>query len=117
MMHTPGPWVVEYDGSGRPVAINAPGDDGIPVAVGHVVRWRGIGFPTSEKARANAHLIAAAPTMLAALREIAVIAEEHVHDLCTIVQEGGTLSAVDKMELHRWQSVGEAIAKAEGDKP
>ena len=65
----------------------------------------------------NAHLVAAAPIMLAALREIAVIAEQHVQDLCAIVQEGGTLSAVDKMELSRWQSVGEAIAKAEGDKP
>ena len=79
--------------------------------------WMICGSMCGPDAEANARLIAAAPLMLAALREIAVIAEQNVHDLCAIVQEGGVLSAVDKMELRRWQSVGEAIAKAEGDKP
>lgn len=69
-MHTPGPWVVECDGKGRPAAINAPSDAGIPGAVGHVVRWRGIGFPSSKTADANARLISAAPDLLAALQEL-----------------------------------------------
>ena len=62
--------MVEYSSKGYPYAINAPFEMGIPGAVGHVVRWRGIGFPTSEAAKANARLIAAAPDMLEALQAV-----------------------------------------------
>ena len=69
--HTPGPWVVVWSPkTGRPVGIDAPNDADIPGAVGGVVRQNGIGMPGSALGCANARLIAAAPDMLAALREI-----------------------------------------------
>lgn len=63
----------------------------------------------------DALLIAAAPDMLMALIGIQVIAEQNVADICADVQEGGNLSAADKMELARWGAVGAAIAKATGE--
>ena len=104
MTHTPGPWVVEYSSKGHPYAINAPGDTGIPGAVGHVVRWRGIGFPTSERARANALLMAASPDMLEALQETVL----QLQYLADKFGETGTGAAV----LAR---VNAAIAKATGE--
>jgi hypothetical protein len=68
--HTPGPWVVEYSRDyyrrDRPIGINAPNDAGVPGAVGHIVRRNGIGLPSSDRAKANARLIAAAPDLLSA---------------------------------------------------
>ena len=123
MTHTAGPWTPDS----RAMSVWAEDHRGkFPICDirgwGHLTgKGHGaLGLPETEAIAiqmANARLIAAAPKMLSALREVAVIAEQHVHDLCAIIQEGGTLSAVDKMELRRWQSVGEAIAKAEGDKP
>jgi hypothetical protein len=69
--HTPGPWEVRCgQETNRPRAIVAPNDTG-PGGVGSIVRWNGIGFPSSPAAQANARLIAAAPDMLEALQEIA----------------------------------------------
>ena len=60
MAHTPGPWTVESDGTsvsmGGQVVIVAPAPDGA----------------SQEEMRANARLIAAAPALLAALRELRV---------------------------------------------
>lgn len=64
MNHTLGPWEVVYGSSGYPRAVIAPRDKGIPGAVGNVVRWNGIGLPSSPIAKANALLIAAAPDLL-----------------------------------------------------
>lgn len=75
MKHSPGPWEIRYSAGKRPYAIEAP-NDSAPGGVGSVIRWRGIGFPTSPTALANAHLIAAAPDMLAALKAV-VHAYEH----------------------------------------
>lgn len=60
--HTPGPWTVPPD---SPADILAP--DGQPVAVARGWLWR-----QHPECIANAHLIAAAPDMLEALREIAL---------------------------------------------
>jgi len=98
--HTPGPWVVVYGESGRPRGINAPNDKDIKGAVGHVVRWNGIGLPSSPTAKANARLIAAAPDLYEALR-LAMPILERANALCT----GGTAF----IALAR-----AAIAKAEG---
>lgn len=67
--HTPGPWCIAYGDSGRPRAIYAPKDKNIPGAIGNVIRWNGIGLPSSPIAHANALLIAAAPDMLEALKD------------------------------------------------
>lgn len=68
--HSPAPWVVAYGASGYPRGINAPNEMKIPGAVGCIVRWNGIGCPSSRTAQANAHLIAAAPDMLEALTRL-----------------------------------------------
>jgi hypothetical protein len=64
LQHTPGPWEVEYGKQGWPRGIKAPHDMDVPGGVGNVVRWNGIGFPSSPTAKANARLIAAAPKMI-----------------------------------------------------
>lgn len=70
--HTPGPWIVMHGDNGYPSGISAPGDAGIPGAVGCIVRNGGIGLPSSDAGKANARLIAAAPDLLAALEELDV---------------------------------------------
>lgn len=62
---------------------------------------------------ASAHLIAAAPDMFRALLDIKLIAEMQIEDICADIQEGGN-TAVNKMELARWNAVLNALAKAEG---
>lgn len=68
--HTPGPWVVKAGKHGWPRGIDAPADMQTKGGVGSVVRWNGIGFPSSPAAAANARLIAAAPEMLADLKNL-----------------------------------------------
>jgi len=70
--HTPGPWIVRYNGSGYPAAIDAPdADNRAPGKVGtSITRWNAITLPSSEEGQANARLIAASPTMLEALERI-----------------------------------------------
>lgn len=70
--HTPGPWVAIYSRNGdAAISIEAPNDRAVVGAVGCVIRKNGIGMPCSAVGLANARLIAAAPDMLAALRECA----------------------------------------------
>lgn len=66
--HSPGPWRVRLGSKGQPVGIDAPAEMHIPGAVGGIVRQNGIGLPSSRTALANAHLIAASPDLLEALR-------------------------------------------------
>lgn len=90
--HTPGPWRVNE--SEPRAAINSEG---------RCVAWCGM-YPDTE-AHANARLIAAAPTMLAALREAADLRAA----LCR-GSEGGDPTTWDA-PLNRWLA---AIARAEG---
>lgn len=96
MSHTPGPWVVLYTKLGAAYGIEAPGDKGVRGAAGCVVRWSGIGIPSSETGKANARLIAASPDLLAALKEVVAIADRKT----------------DEFDRAR-----AAIAKAEGKQP
>ena len=98
--HTPGPWRVEF-GKHYPRAIARENHTDEPGGINSIVRWNGIGFPSSPEARANALLIAAAPDMLAALR--------------------GVLEAVPRsqdrppmMSIGQWHAVEAAIARATG---
>jgi hypothetical protein len=101
--HTPGPWVVQYGHqTGYPRGIGAIKDKGVKGAVGCVVRFNGIGFPSSEAGRANANLIAAAPALLEALLGCVAAIERTAH--CT---EAERLAAADKARA--------AIAKALGE--
>ena len=69
---TPGPWRPSLHGpSGFIYGIEAgPSHD--PVKI---VKWGGIGRPSSETGQANARLIAAAPELLEALTEIVAAAD------------------------------------------
>jgi hypothetical protein len=62
--HTPGPWAIELPapGSENPAWILGPEEQGIA----RVSLWRGLG---REQAEANAALMAAAPDLLAALKQ------------------------------------------------
>jgi len=55
---------------GYPYGVSAPDSFGKKGGVGNVVRWSGIGCPSSAEAHSNALLIAAAPDMLAALQKL-----------------------------------------------
>lgn len=92
--HTPGPWSV-YDGLGKTLA----------VCIGEepngkrpcIVDWPGFDscdLPFSQQ-RANAHLIAAAPDMLAALKDIVRWAERN-----------------NRWDKSEWREVYAAITKA-----
>lgn len=98
--HTPGPWTSEGE-AGHIVARDEIGGlrrtHSIACVYGDSDEW-----PLSEEAQANARLIAAAPTMLAALHEARAI-------LQTLIGRGiqaGTQSALDDVE--------HAIRQAEG---
>jgi hypothetical protein len=69
--HTPGPWEIRRSKSGYPYQIHAPnGIDG-PGGIKDVTRWASIAMPSSPEGEANARLIAAAPSLLEALKELA----------------------------------------------
>ena len=61
---TPGPWCIARSGIGYPYQIDAPNG----VHVRSVTRWGAISVPSLPEGEANARLIAAAPTMYAALK-------------------------------------------------
>ena len=102
--HTPGPWTVCKIAEGFRQIIGVTtdgGKNGFLIAI----------EPASEQDMADAHLIAAAPDLLAALKGIAQFAQMQVEDLAAEAQEGGVLARV---ELREWSAVLSAIAKAEG---
>ena len=84
-MHTPGPWFVLIDDDGCPLEIVLAGDHDMRIAV-----------PASDGPLANARLIAAAPELLAALREVIAVSDR-------------------KTEIY--DRARAAIAKAEGRTP
>ena len=91
--HTPGPWAVDSDQDGWFIRMEALGDKDAYLAI--------YASPDPEQRYYDAHLIAAAPDLLAALielRDLVVEREQGNHDL------DEELDAADA-----------AIAKAKGD--
>ena len=74
--HTPGPWEVSY----RDLSVQIYGANGS--GIGEVYGWSAGSQAVQQEAFANAHLIAAAPAMLAALRAMVgvTINSGHVSD-------------------------------------
>ena len=107
--HTPGNWVASC---GQDFAVVLAPDSRIqPVAVCHNIY--GSVEETIDEDKANARLIAAAPDLLAALRELADSTEAYTD----AQDEGGHPEAhVDRMILAR-RSARAAIARAEGRTP
>ncbi len=70
--HTPGPWHVCTNKAGYPYQIRASfADEDKPGGLVDITRWASLSMPSSAEGQANARLIAAAPDMLAALKQIA----------------------------------------------
>jgi hypothetical protein len=100
--HTPGPWVIVPTLTGA-LSINVAPT--VPVATVGGSAWH-LG---KEVATANAHLIAAAPDMLAAHQENARLLSLVIHDLQGRI-DGGKLAALQQC-VDRSRA---AIAKATG---
>lgn len=67
MAHTPGPWKVIRTVRGYVSHITAPKENpNHPGGIVDILRKESFIFPSSDEAAANAHLIAAAPSLLAA---------------------------------------------------
>jgi hypothetical protein len=65
--HTPGPWNVEYDGPS------------LPIITSHTLWFEIVALVRTNET--DAHLIAAAPELLAALKEWAALTREESFDL------------------------------------
>jgi hypothetical protein len=96
--HTPGPWVVVAGNQRRAVRVCAKSET-ISVATVHSL--------TDQDA--NARLIAAAPDMLAALREYDAYMSRFYRDT-----DGGPMSEPNRAS---WKAARAAIARAEGREP
>jgi hypothetical protein len=98
--HTPGPWRKQITDEGFNIADSTGNWDICTITAQYA--------PTTEQAEANARLLASAPDLLAALRELLAIGEGGV----VLRNETGkpTWSALDAVK----SIASEAIAKAEG---
>lgn len=112
--HTPGPWEVGETISGR-IKVFAP-------AKGEGDDWsRGwVAAPASQQGRAamvaNARLIAAAPELLAGLKDVFALMQEGflVRD---ISKDGDPLWALNSLRfVTRLKEAADAVAKATGEK-
>jgi hypothetical protein len=96
--HTPGPWQLWHDDEGAFV-LRSPDDE-------KVICKRDLGLPDRDEGIANAHLIAAAPTLLDALTLCAHVFREFPEEF-----NPETWAHVRHTAL---TVIDEAIAKAEG---
>lgn len=91
MKHTPGPWQI-----GR--------YDDIVDASGEIIRAKGLALTRGDEAEANSRLIAAAPEMLAALKDA----------MRSTRKDFKTGADGDRQHREAWAEQFDAIAKAEG---
>lgn len=79
MTHTPGPWQIDY-GKKYPRGVSRVNRTDALGGINSIVRWNGIGMPSSVEGHANARLIAAAPELLAALKAVVAIADRRTDE-------------------------------------
>ena len=100
--HTPGPWSIALSTDHTPaVTVPVHPSEGSGFVVAHINRLPRMGSVLGD-ADANAHLIAAAPDMMAALKAIDIEARD-------IDADGNII-----LPSHVWDAARAAIAKAEG---
>jgi hypothetical protein len=110
MKHTPGPWIVDYDGTiGHIKAVNVPWDGKGYKPTPTIARYDSFsrfGFAdssiTPEQEKANARLIASAPELL----EAAILARSLCRDMAVKTKDSHYHDMADYFD--------KAIAKAEG---
>lgn len=102
---TPGPWLVEPINGGQTYQITSAEDRHFTVIAETPVDGTG-------RDKANAHLIASSPDLLATCRK----AEQHIKQLCTMVNTySNKLGLGDKVRVEHWlDHTSAAIAKAKG---
>lgn len=93
--HTPGPWAVDEDGDGYQIVTQSKG-----MKPGECKDWIATVHPQTDEAEHNARLIAAAPELLEALKELM-----HLH---------GPRGDFPNNAFRVQELVEKAIAKAEG---
>ena len=109
--HTPGPWTNQVVRTDSGVCFKVgpfPWRDG---QLNHACIYAN--YPNKsgyDQCAANAQLIAAAPDLLAELREV----EKHLHDYVEAIEYGGGAASKSSARL---LSIREAIAKATGEAP
>jgi hypothetical protein len=101
--HTPGPWIVNARDTAKPFAIHAL--DGAPPVIAWTVCYGAPGI-ASDISDANARLVAAAPDLLATLREIVTEIRAYQSPECDDAGWGADLL----------KQADAAIAKATGKK-
>jgi hypothetical protein len=101
--HTPGPWFVD----GVAISSEAVTDLAILNMANVRYSWGGSDFATRSHREANAHLIAAAPELLAELEYLVEIAESAMR---AANRDGGEYDIGEMLEAPR-----AAIAKAKGE--
>jgi len=107
--HTPGPWKAEFY---EATNIRAP-HGGLVAQAHHLMgRFGALGRVPAPEVEANAHLIAAAPEMLAALK--AITAAFNVFRLKPEGAPGSAVRAIQDMQISAMDDAHSAIAKAEG---
>jgi len=94
--HTPGPWVVSRGAQNHPYSIEGPAQ-----TIALVVMQK-----TTEKTTGNAHVLAAAPELLEALKKVYTQLGEDLIDNKML-----TVASTRKLQLF----LGKAISKAEGE--
>ena len=105
--HTPGPWVAALEGNLRPLIIQDL--TGRPIPIASIIHQGGGDFDPSETTQVNAHLIAAAPELLAALRRA-------VPWLGKLIADGGHLQSVCPNDaIGALQQAEAALARAKGE--
>jgi hypothetical protein len=99
--YTPGPWIVAFGQNGiYPRGIEAPHEDGRPGGIRNIVRWNGLGFPSSTAGQANARLIAAAPDLLAALINLCEADRDDLNDSCSEVWQQANAALNKALVMH-----------------
>lgn len=100
--HTPGPWVIYDDGpDGSDVIMAHVNDENYDVA--YISNDESEARPESER-KANAHLIAAAPAMLEALKGLLEAVEDETPD--TLIVQTGSHDAAIKARRAIVQATG-----------
>jgi hypothetical protein len=107
--YTKGPWKIVFSPSGYPYEIVIDYKNEAKGVVRSVIRWGGIGFPSSQEGLANARLIAAAPDMADEIRKQIVLLKR-VYGVLTMCAPGSDVNVVEQ-SIKAFQAV---ISKAEG---
>ena len=97
--HTPGPWFPDFDDDPFDIGTFAIKDD-FDTPIAHVEGWDGE-EDTAKQAKANARLIAAAPSMLATLQVVLESMGDYYDATDAAGEEGANLHDLVESTIHQ----------------